>query len=285
MTDVEQYMPPVQIGEVMRGLGIGRVVASNNDSYKIGELLTGPIGWQDYCLVDGSESWPFAPLPQLPDVPLTLFMGAAGMTGLTAYFGLLEVGQAKAGETLLVSAAAGATGSIVGQIGKLKGLRVVGIAGGAEKCKILTDYFGFDAAVDYKATDWKEQLIAATPDGIDISFENVGGEIMNAAISRFNMHARMVLCGLISSYNDTGDVNARANLVPFLMKRASLKGFIVSDYFAKFQQATAELVGWYLSGSIKTKETVLEGLEKAPEALNQLFSGNNIGKLMIKLRH
>ncbi len=285
MTDVEQYMPPVQIGEVMRGLGIGKVIESNSDLYKVDDLVSGPIGWQDYCLIDGRESWPFAVLPPLPPgVPLTLFMGAAGMTGLTAYFGLLEVGKAKAGETLLVSAAAGATGSVVGQIGKIKGLRVVGIAGGAEKCRLLTDYFGFDAAVDYKASDWKTQLTAATADGVDISFENVGGEIMNAAIARLNMRARMVLCGLISSYNDDNDANARANLVPFLMKRASLQGFIVSDYFPKFAAATTELVGWVMEGKIKTRETLVDGLEQAPAALNQLFEGNNVGKLLVKLR-
>ncbi len=285
MTDVEQYMPPVAIGEVMRGLGIGRVMESNSDLYKVDQLVSGPIGWQDYCLIDGQESWPFTVLPALaPDVPLTLFMGAAGMTGLTAYFGLLEVGQAKAGQTLLVSAAAGATGSVVGQIGKIKGMRVVGIAGGAEKCRLLTEYFGFDAAVDYKDADWKKQLADATPDGVDVSFENVGGEIMNAAITRLNMRARMVLCGLISSYNDDNDANARANLVPFLMKRASLQGFIVSDYFAKFAPATTDLVSWVLAGQIKTKETLVDGLKQAPEALNQLFDGNNVGKLLVKLK-
>jgi NADPH-dependent curcumin reductase CurA len=283
MTDVPQYMPPVGIGEVMRGGGIGQVIESKNSKYKVGDLVSGLIGWQDYLLITGNEKMAPQVLPKGLPIPLTAMLGPCGTTGLTAYFGLLEIGQPKSGETVVVSAAAGAVGSIVGQIAKIKGCRVVGIAGTDEKCKWLTDELGFDAAVNYKSADWKEQLKAACPNGIDINFENVGGEIMNYIISKLNMKARIVLCGLISGYNDGDVTKSQISLTPILIKRARIEGFIILDYAARFKEGAMQLGQWVFQKKIKYKETIVDGLEKAPEALNQLFDGDNTGKLMIKI--
>ncbi|CAN5512979.1 hypothetical protein BH10CYA1_BH10CYA1_53180 [soil metagenome] len=280
MSDMEQYMPPVQIGEVMRGLGLGKVVRSNNPKFKEGDYVSGLLGWQDYAMAKEDE---LTVLPNVPGVPLPVFAGAAGMTGLTAYFGLFEVGQPKEGETLVVSAAAGAVGSIVGQLGKLSKLRVVGIAGGEAKCNWLRNELSFDAAVDYKSPSWKKDLEAATPNGIDIDFENVGGEIMETVYNRLNMFGRLVLCGLISGYNDSNDSKSRLSVSPTLMKRLRIQGLIVSDFASKNQEATTKLAKWIAEGKIKHKETIIDGLENAPTALNQLFDGGNTGKLLIKV--
>jgi NADPH-dependent curcumin reductase CurA len=283
MTDVPQYLPPVGIGEVMRGGGVGQVIESKNSKYKVGDLISGLIGWQDYLLITGNEKMAPQVLPKGLPIPLTAMLGPCGTTGLTAYFGLLEIGQPKSGETVVVSAAAGAVGSIVGQIAKIKGCRVVGIAGTDEKCKWLTSELGFDAAVNYKNADWKEQLKTACPNGIDISFENVGGEIMNYIISKLNLKARIVLCGLISGYNDGDVTKSQISLTPILIKRARIEGFIILDYAARFKEGAMQLGQWVFQKKIKYKETIVEGLEKAPEALNQLFDGDNTGKLMIKI--
>jgi hypothetical protein len=283
MTNVPQYLPPVGIGEVMRGSGIGQVIESQNSKYKVGDLVSGLIGWQDYLLITDNEKMAPQVLPKGLPIPLTAMLGPCGTTGLTAYFGLLEIGQPKSGETVVVSAAAGAVGSIVGQIAKIKGCRVVGIAGSDEKCKWLTSELGFDAAVNYKQADWKEQLKAACPNGIDISFENVGGEIMNYIISKLNMKARVVLCGLISGYTDGDITKSQISLTPILMKRARVEGFIILDYAARFKEGAMQLGQWVFQKKIKYKETIVDGLEKAPEALNQLFDGDNTGKLMIKI--
>jgi len=283
MSDMDQYMPPVKIGEVMRGLGIGKVEKSNNDRFKVGDYVSGLLGWQDYFHASEKDAAMLVKLPNIPGVPLEVFGGAAGMTGLTAYFGLFEVGNPQHGETLVVSAAAGAVGSIVGQIGKLTGLRVVGIAGGDEKCNWLKNELNFDAAIDYKNPKWKEQLAAATPDGIDINFENVGGEIMEEVYSRMNLFGRIVLCGLISGYNDKDDSKSRISLVNALMKRVKIQGFIVMDFAAKNEEATTQLATWIAAGKIKHRETIVDGLENAPEALNKLFDGGNVGKLLIKV--
>ncbi|MBY0549451.1 MAG: NADP-dependent oxidoreductase [Candidatus Obscuribacterales bacterium] len=282
VADVDQYMPPVQIGEVMRGLGIGQVVESKHPNFQPGQLVTGPVGWQDYNVTDGKEDWPFSPLPQVPIAPEDL-AGAAGMTGLTAYFGVFEVAKLKAGETMVVSAAAGAVGSIVGQLGKITGCRVVGIAGSDEKCRWLTDELGFDAAINYKSADWKQRLIDATPNGIDVNFENVGGEIMQFVFSRLNLRSRVALCGLISSYNDANDEKTKVSITNVLMKRVRVEGFIITDYFDKFAEGTMKLVGWISQGKIKTKSTIVEGLENAPDAVNQLFDGGNVGKLLVRV--
>jgi NADPH-dependent curcumin reductase CurA len=283
MSDMPQYMPPVQIGEVMRGLGIGQVLASKNPQFKEGDYVSGLLGWQDYLLTEGKEALPLSVLPNIPGLPVSVFAGAAGLTGWTAYFGLLDIGQPKQGETLVVSAAAGAVGSIVGQIGKLHGLKVVGIAGGAEKCHWLTNDLGFDAAVDYKSPNWQEELIKATPNGVDINFENVGGEIMNAVFNRMNLHGRMVVCGFISAYNDSDQNHVQISLAQVLMKRLKVQGFIITDYADKIPEATGKLVQWIAQGKIKYKETIVDGLENAPTALNKLFDGGNTGKLLVKV--
>ncbi len=283
MTDVPQYMPPVAIGAVMRGGGLGQVVDSKNPNFKVGDMVNGLLGWQDYALIDGSDKLVPQVLPKGLPVPLTAMLGAAGLTGLTAYFGLLEVGQPKAGETIVVSAAAGAVGSIVGQIAKIKGCRVVGIAGSEDKCKWIKNDLGFDEAINYKATDWKEKLASACPNGVDINFENVGGEIMNQVNSLLNNKARVVLCGLISGYNDQDGAKSRANLVPILMKRARIEGFIILDYAARFREGSTQLAQWIFLKKLKYRETIVDGLENAPQALNKLFDGDNFGKLMIKI--
>lgn len=282
MSDVEQYMPPVQIGEVMRGLGVGKVVSSKNPQFKEGDYVSGLLGWQEYLVSSGAGAFPLFKLPDVP-VPLQAMAGAAGMTGWTAYFGLMDLGQPKAGETLVVSAAAGAVGSVVGQLGKIHGLKVVGIAGGDDKCRWLKDQLGFDAVIDRKKPSWKHDLVLATPQGVDINFENAGGEIMDAVYERMNLHSRFVLCGLIAGYNDADDSKSRISLSRALMKRIRIQGFIVSDFAERTAEATQKLLQWIAEGKLKHKETIVEGLDRAPEALNMLFEGSNMGKLLIKV--
>ncbi|MGB6085161.1 NADP-dependent oxidoreductase [Parvibaculum sp.] len=280
MSDMDQYMPPVAIGEVMRGGGVGVVVKSNSVRYKEGDRVSGLTGWQDYCIADeGLRA--MSVLPKDLPVDLPVMLGACGMTGLTAYFGLLELGRPKPGETVVVSAAAGAVGSVVGQIAKIKGCRAVGIAGGSEKCRHLIEDLGFDAAVDYKRDDWREQLAAATPDGIDVNFENVGGEIMEAVMARMNLFSRMPLCGMISGYNSGEPM--RADYSPILMRRIEIRGFIVIDFMEKFAEGSMQLAQWVIEGKLKHRETIVEGLENAPVAVNRLFDGENIGKLVVKV--
>lgn len=280
MSDMDQYMPPVGIGEVMRGGGVGVVVKSNSARYKEGDHVSGLTGWQDYCIADeGLRA--MSVLPKGLPVDLLVMLGACGMTGLTAYFGLLDLGRPKPGETVVVSAAAGAVGSVVGQIAKIKGCRAVGIAGGPDKCRHIVEDLGFDAAVDYKRPDWREQLAAATPDGIDVNFENVGGEIMEAVMARMNLFSRMPLCGMISGYN-TGEP-MRGDFSPILMRRIELRGFIVIDFMEKFAEGAMQLAQWVVEGKLKHRETIVDGLENAPVAVNKLFDGGNIGKLVVKL--
>jgi len=283
MSDVDQYMPPVAIGEVMRGLALGVVEASKNPKYKVGDNVSGLLGWQDYAVIGDDSPFGFTVLPKGLPIPLPTMLGAVGMTGLTAYFGLIEIGRPQEGETLVVSAAAGAVGSVVGQIGKIKGCRVVGIAGSDEKCAWIRDELGFDAAINYKHGDWKDKLKAACPLGVDINFENVGGEIMNVVFSMLNLKARVVLCGLISGYNDRDYRNAMANMIPILIKRVRIEGFIISDFAGRFSEGAMQLGQWIVQGKIKHRETIVEGLEAAPEALNKLFDGENIGKLIVKV--
>jgi len=281
MTDVEQYMPPVALGEVMRGAGIAKIVESNNPGYAVGDLVTGLVGWQDYAVSDGTGLAAWTPLPKDLQVPPTMMLGALGITGITAYFGLLDIGKPQAGETVVVSAAAGATGSVVGQIAKIKGCRVVGIAGSRAKCDWIVNELGFDAAVNYKEANWKDQLAKACPNGIDIDFENVGGEIMETVLSRMNLNGRVVLCGMISGYNSGEPMRGPYDTI--LMKRLRVQGFIVIDFMDRFAEAALQLAGWMLEGKIKHRETIVDGLEKAPTAINQLFDGENIGKLIIKV--
>src|SRR5262245_41420738 len=281
MTDIEQYMPPVALGEVMRGGGLAEVVESKHPQYQVGDLVTGLTGWQDYTVTDGSGLGALTPLPKGLPVPLPTLLGALGITGLTAYFGLMDIGQPKAGETVVVSAAAGATGSVVGQIAKIKGCRAVGIAGGPEKCAWLTGELGFDAAVDYKRAGWQARLREACPAGVDVSFENVGGEIMDEVMALMNLGGRVVLCGMISGYNSGEPMRGRFDTI--LMKRLRVQGFIVIDYIPRFPEGAMQLAQWLMEGKLKHRETIVEGLEQAPTAINMLFDGTNIGKLLIKV--
>src|SRR6202008_185308 len=276
----DTYLPIVPIGEVMRAIGFAEIVESRHPDYKKGDRVSGLTGLQDYVIIDKSAKTFFQKLPKIPFVSDTVFLGALGTNGLTAFFGM-EIAAPKKGDTLVVSAAAGATGSIAGQIGKIHGCRVVGIAGGAEKCKWLTDELGFDAAVDYKQPDWEAQIVAATPRGVDINFENVGGEIMQAVLDRMNLHGRVVLCGLISGY--TRQDPGLASFAQVLIKRLHVEGFIILDYGSKFMDAAKQLGMWKMTGKLKDKKTVVDGLAKAPEAINMLFRGDNIGKLVVEL--
>jgi NADPH-dependent curcumin reductase CurA len=287
MTDTDHDLPPVKIGDVVRGVGLGRVVASNAEGWNPGDLAGGMFGWQDYAVVPPPGIARLSRIREHGSVPLTTMLGACGSTGFCAYFGLLDIGKPKQGETVVVSAAAGAVGSVAGQIAKLKGCRVVGIAGGAAKCRLLTDELGFDAAVDYKRSDWREALAAATPNGIDVNFENVGGEIMGAVIDRMNHGGRVVLCGLITGYNDgerrEGHLQALGNFIPIFTHRLTVQGFVFTDFAPRFGEAVSQLSQWVAAGQIKPRETVVDGLEHTPEALNRLFAGNNIGKLLVKV--
>ncbi len=282
INDMPGYLPPVAIGETMRGLGLGRVVESRHPSYAKGQLVQGLIGWTEYFIA--SDAAPVQRVPEAEGVSPSLYLGALGMTGLTAWVGMREIGKPQEGETIVISAAAGAVGSVAGQLAKRDGARVVGIAGGAEKCSILTEKLGFDAAVDHRAEDWRKQLKAATPDGIDVDFENVGGEIMDAIFARLNLHARIALCGLISGYNDsTPPPGPRETFGNLLVKRATLQGFIILDHYAKLAEVSAQLAEWIADGSLEPLETVVEGFEELPSAINMLFDGANVGKLVVRI--
>lgn len=278
---VDSYLPAVAIGEVMRAGGLAEVIESRHAHLKKGDKIFGLTGLQEYAIIEAQSKIPYQKIPSIPFVSETAFLGVLGMTGLTAYFGMMEIGKPKKGETLVVSAAAGATGSVAGQIGKIHGCRVVGIAGTDEKCAWLTDELGFDAAINYKHADWKEKLAAATPNGVDIDYENVGGEIMAEVLNRMNLHGRVVLCGLISGY--TKETSGPANLGLLIVKRLKVEGFLVLDYGSRFTEAAMELGKWKMMGKLKDRQTVVEGLEKAPDAINMLFTGGNIGKLIVKV--
>lgn len=279
-TEMESYLPPVPLGDVMRGGGIGRVEESRNDKFPQESIVQGLIGWQDYLLSDGQG---LTVLPQMPGVPLTAYLGLFSHIGLTAYFGLLDVGKPKAGETLVVSAAAGATGSLVGQIGKIKGLRVVGIAGGDDKCRWLTEELGYDAAINYKTEDVREGLEHHCPDGVDVYFENVGGKMLDDVLTLINLRARIVLCGMISQYNATEPQPGPYNLAAMIGKRARMEGFIVMDYYSRAMEAFTDLGRWLMEGKLKYRVDEVDGLEHAPQAINKLFDGTNRGKLVVKI--
>jgi NADPH-dependent curcumin reductase CurA len=275
------YLPPVGIGEVMRGLGLGHVVASKHEGYTEGQLVQGLTGWQEWAVA--SDAAPLMPVAEIEGVSPSFYLGVLGMTGLTAWVGINDIGRPQPGETVVVSAAAGAVGSVAGQLAKIKGARVVGIAGGPEKCSLLTDRLGFDASVDHRAADWHAQLKGATPDGIDVDFENVGGEIMDAIFARVNLRARVVLCGLISSYNDPEPPPGPRNFRNLLVQRALVQGFIVLDHFDRMAEAATELSGWIKEGKLAPLETVVEGFEQLPTAINMLFDGANTGKLIVRV--
>ena len=279
MSDMDQYMPPVEIGDVMRGGTIGVVEASNNPDLKVGDIVQPmDMGWQDYVVTGAAQK-----LIVTPQTPILAYMSALGMTGVTAYFGLLDIGKPKPGETVVVSAAAGAVGSIVGQIAKLKGCRVVGLAGSDDKCRWVVDDLGFDACINYRKENVLEALRRACPKGIDVYFENVGGEILDAVLTLINLEARIPLCGLISSYNADGPVPGPYMFRNVLMKRALIKGFIVIDYFPRIGEFMQDMPGWVASGKVKWRVDVAQGLENAPTALQKLFTGGNTGKLVVQI--
>lgn len=272
---MDTYLPAVPLGAVMRGIAIGRVVESRNPAWTTGTRVQGLLGWQDFCVSDGEG------LVAIPPVPAETWFGALGHIGLTAYVGLLDIGQPKRGETLVVSAAAGAVGSLVGQIGKIKGCRVVGIAGGPAKCAWLTDELGFDAAVDYKAGNLLPALQAACPDGIDIVFENVGGEILDASLALINLRARIVVCGLISAYTATRREPGPYHFGNVLLRRARVEGFIASDHADRAREALTEMGKWLLFRRLKYRVDAVHGLDHAVVAVNRLFDGTNNGKLIV----
>lgn len=283
MSDRPQYMPPVEIGQVMRGVVIGVVEKSKNPDFHKGDLVSGLLGWQDYALALGNTGNGITKLPHPLPCPLAAFVGVLGFTGYTAYFGLLDIGQPQAGETIVVSAAAGAVGSVVGQIAKIKGCRVVGITGSDEKCRWLVEELGFDEAINYKTADLEIALTKSCPNGIDVYFDNVGGAILDVVLTKINLYARIPLCGLISTYNAIEPVPGPYNYSQILMQRARVQGFIITDYFPRFGEAINDIGQWVNEGKIKYKLEIVEGLENAPSAILKLFNGDKIGKLAVKV--
>lgn len=280
MNDSQGYLPPVGLGEVMRGLTLGVVEQSKSERFKAGDIVT-PLsgGWADYAVVHEQG---LRPVHRAPGMPLTANLSVLGMTGLTAYFGVTDVLKAKAGETLVISAAAGAVGSIAGQVAKQRGAHVIGIAGGPEKCRWLTEDLGFDAAIDYKNEDVGEALDRLAPNGVDLNFENVGGDIMIAVWNRLNVHARMAVCGLISSYNATR-MPPSPNFSRIITHRLNVQGFLVLDYAPRAREMVEEMGPWLADGRIKWKVHVDDGLEGAVTSLNRLFTGDHDGKLLVRV--
>jgi NADPH-dependent curcumin reductase CurA len=278
MNEGRSYVPPVKIGEVMRAFAIGRVVESNHPKLAVGDHVSGMFGVQEYAISNGNDLFPCDP----GLAPLPVLLSTLGMPGLTAYFGLLDIGKPVAGNTVVVSGAAGAVGSVVGQIAKLKGCRAVGIAGGADKCRYVTE-LGFDAAIDYKAVDVKAALREHCPKGIDIYFDNVGGDILDAALGQLAMRARIIICGAISQYNNTTPVKGPSNYLSLLVNRASMTGMVVMDYTPRFSAAVVEMAQWMAAGKLRSREDIVRGLETFPHTLLKLFTGENHGKLVLEV--
>ncbi|BDE00621.1 NADP-dependent oxidoreductase [Mycolicibacterium fortuitum] len=277
----DQYLPPVGIGDVVRGVTIGIVEDSSSERFSPGEtVLLGQGGWQRYSTYDASAA---SRIRRRENIPLTASLSVLGTTGLTAYTGFLDICRPNPGETLVVSAAAGAVGSIVGQIAKIKGCRVIGIAGGPDKCKWISDELGFDGAIDYKSEDVGEALDRLCPDGVDMDFENVGGAIMDAVYSRMNVNGRMAVCGLISAYNSDGPMAGPTDFGRVLMNRLTIQGFVILDHFSRAREAYGDLAAWIQSGQLRWKDHVIAGLDSAPEAMNRLFTGDHDGKLMVQI--
>jgi NADPH-dependent curcumin reductase CurA len=277
MEDRPNYIPPVGIGEVMRGMTVAEVVESKHSDFAAGDLVSGTVGWQEWAVLDGGVR----KLPAGSDPKLAL--SVLGITGVTAYFGLLEVGTVKEGDVVVVSGAAGATGSVVGQIAKLKGCRVIGVAGGAEKCAWLTDSAHFDAAIDYKSEDIGARLSELCPDGIDVFFDNVGGEVLDLVLARIARNARIVICGAISAYNLEERPPGPRNYYRIVAQRGRMQGFVVLDYFARFEEAAADLGAWVADGKIAWRVDIQKGFENAPKTLLRLYSGANSGKQLLEL--
>jgi hypothetical protein len=278
MNDGKSYAAKVELGEVMIGGAVGEVIRSNNPAFKAGEFLVGSFGWQEYARSMGNGVMKVDPAR----APLSAYLGAVGMPGITAYIGLLDIGAPKAGETVVVSAASGAVGCVVGQIAKMRGCRAVGIAGGAAKCALVTGEFGFDACIDYKAGGLDQALRDAAPGGVDVYFDNVGGEVLDAVLKRLNAFARIPLCGQISQYNETEAYGVK-NFASLLVNRVKLEGFIVSERLGRWPEALRDLGTWVAEGKIHYRETVAEGLRSAPAAFLGMLRGENVGKQLVKI--
>jgi NADPH-dependent curcumin reductase CurA len=283
MNEGKSYIPPVEIGAVMRAGGVGQVIASNNAAFAVGDYVNAGLDVQEYCLIPEAQIKRSGMFKIDARLGLTSWLNVLGMPGMTGYFGLMDVGQPKPGETVVVSGAAGAVGQTVGQIAKLKGCRVVGIAGGKAKCDWVVKELGFDACIDYKAGEVKAGLKEHCPKGVDIYFDNVGGDILDAVLTRITRGARIIICGAISQYNNTTPVKGPANYLSLLVNRARMEGIVVFDYADRYPVAIAEMAGYLKDGRMKSKEDVVDGLENFPETLLKLFNGENFGKLVLRV--
>jgi NADPH-dependent curcumin reductase len=277
MNDAPSYVPPVQVDAVMCGEVAGEVIESRHPKYAVGDRVAGDLGWQQYAVSNGKGLRKLAPV-----TPLTAQLSVCGMPGVTAYVGLLDIGKPEPGQTVVVSGAAGAVGGVVGQIAKLKGCRAVGIAGGPDKCRFVVEQLGFDACLDYKAGDLRGQLKAATPQGVDVYFDNVGGEVLDTVLPRMNPFSRLPLCGLISQYNATEAYGVK-NFRHILVNRIKVQGFIVFDFAERYAAARADLAQWLAEGKLRHHETVAEGLRAAPAAFLGMLCGANLGKQLVRL--
>ncbi|MCR9262371.1 MAG: NADP-dependent oxidoreductase [Pseudomonadaceae bacterium] len=283
MSDRKSYAKPLETGDVITGGVVCQVVASNIADFPVGTIVSGMYGWQSYAIAKADDNRLFKIDPDL--APISTAVGVTGMPGQTAYFGLLRVGQPKAGETVVVSAASGAVGSVVGQIAKIQGCRAVGVAGGKTKCDYVVNELGFDACIDYKADDFPAQLAAACPDGVDVYFENVGGAVLDAVAPLLNDGARVPICGFISAYNATSfdEIRTPEMVLGALDNPPAHRFFVVTEWLEEFEDAARALGQWIKEGKLKYRETVVEGIEKAPDAFRMLFTGENFGKLMVKV--
>lgn len=279
LNDAKSYIPPVEIGAVMRAGTVGKVTESNHPDYQVGDYVHSYAGVQQYFVSNGKDVYKV----DAKLAPLPAYLGTLGMPGFTAYFGLLEVGQPKEGETVLVSGAAGAVGSVVGQVAKIKGCKVVGIAGGPEKCKYIVEELGFDGAIDYKNENVYKGIKKHCPKGIDVYFDNVGGDILDMALANLRRGARIPICGAISQYNNEGAVNGPKNYLSLLVNRAMMKGLVVFDYAENYGKAARQMGQWMYEGKLKSREDVYEGIENFHETYQRLFTGQKMGKLVLKV--
>ncbi|TAG33100.1 MAG: NADP-dependent oxidoreductase [Polaromonas sp.] len=283
MNEGKSYIPPVEIGAVMRAGGVGQVIASNNPAFAVGDHVNAGLDVQEYCLIPEAQVKRSGMFKIDPRLGLTTWLNVLGMPGMTGFFGLMEVGMPQPGETVVVSGAAGAVGQTVGQIAKLKGCRVVGIAGGQAKCDWVVNELGFDACIDYKNSDVRTGLKEHCPQGVDIYFDNVGGEILDMVLAKINRKARIIICGAISQYNNTTPVKGPTNYLSLLVNRARMEGIVVFDYADRYHLGVAEMAGYLKAGTMKSKEDVVQGLENFPETLLKLFNGENFGKLVLQV--
>ncbi|MEB0140124.1 MULTISPECIES: NADP-dependent oxidoreductase [unclassified Undibacterium] len=283
MNEGKSYIRPVAIGEVMRAGGVGKIIASKSDRFAIGDYVSGGTGVQQYWSGPANDKTAAFYKIDRSLAPLPKYLNALGMPGMTAYFGLLDVGQPKAGETVVVSGAAGAVGQTVGQVAKQHGCRVVGIAGGKDKCDFVVNELGFDACIDYKTGSLRDGLKEFCPNGVDIYFDNVGGDILDTVLTRINLKARIIICGAISQYNNTTAVKGPANYLSLLVNRARMEGIVVFDYAARYAEAVTVMGQWMAAGQFQTREDIVDGLENFPATLLMLFEGKNFGKLILQV--